>query len=1095
MKSIMNPYVGLRPYESHESPLFFGRREQSAALLDKLGKTRFLAVVGSSGCGKSSLIRAGLIPLLRAGFLVDDRDKWHEAVMKPGNRPLYHLAASVCGILSNNPALDEIQRFYETLSIEGAEAIIQRIEPLLAKTQSCMLLLVDQFEEIFRFAQAKGTLAQQDEAAFFVSILLDMAEQNRVPVYTVLTLRSDFIGDCDQFYRLPEAMNQSQYLVPRMTREQQHEAITGPAAIAGTNMSESLVQRVLNDMSNDPDQLPVMQHALMRTWNDWCHDDSDKPTIKHYEAIGTLSKALSNHANVIYDGLAHKDLAMRIFKALTDKGTDERGIRRATSLKNLYVITGAKNFSDIDSIVDTFRQAGCSFLMPSEKIPLAPDVMVDISHESLMRVWDRLEGWVKGEAKSVGEYRRLSETTNRFNAGKADFLRDPELKLFQNWYEEQKPNFAWADQYHTKQERETNQFEKSMQFLEDSIDNQDKETAEKERLAIERQDLEKKAAIALEEKQKNEALKRAAKYQRRVLSTVLWALMLAIGMAIFSGYQYYKADRARKDANEQRAAAMSSAQIAEEERQIAEQERQKADAEKEKATTAQKEAEQRLSQILKLEDTLFPLAEEQGRLYILGLPDQSSVDIKGVDQPYASGMKLSSGNYEIQLSHKDYYSKKLKVDVKAGKENQVKVSLLPLPSELRISGKPHDAVVIVNEVNKGKGKVVLDNLKPGRYQIRVEKVLFEPFITDIVLGPNEERDIKYDLPGLAKLTVVVKPSDARIRILNIRPVYTAGMILSPGKYQIEITSQGYISLEHWVTLEQGDWQIEVVLEKEPEKLGKKFQNRFGMSFVFIPPGKFMMGSPQDEKGRSSDEVQHEVILTKGFYMQTTEVTQGQWMAVMGKNPSYFQQCGKECPVEQVSWNGTQEFIQKLKSMDGNSAYRLPTEAEWEYAARAGSKTAFANGEIKELICGLDPNLDKMGWYCGNSQDKTHPVAQKQANAWGLYDMHGNVWEWCADWFGDYPKLQATDPVGSKKGSSRVLRGGSWYDFAGGCRSANRDWYVPTGRGGRFGFRLVVSQARGYSGKKSEQGAFRLIERHPTAATGGIGRSKQAEASQ
>jgi formylglycine-generating enzyme required for sulfatase activity len=228
-----------------------------------------------------------------------------------------------------------------------------------------------------------------------------------------------------------------------------------------------------------------------------------------------------------------------------------------------------------------------------------------------------------------------------------------------------------------------------------------------------------------------------------------------------------------------------------------------------------------------------------------------------------------------------------------------------------------------------------------------------------------------------------------------------------------------------------------------------------MEFVRIPPGEFMMGSPENEPGRYSDEKQHKVVLTQGFYMQTTEVTQEQWKSVMGSNPSDFKDCD-QCPVENVSWNDAQEFIRKLNQKEGKEVYRLPTEAEWEYAARAGSRTAFANGDITELECKSDPNLEKMGWYCGNSENKPHAVGQKSPNAWGLYDMHGNVWEWCQDWYGDYPDGTVSDPVGPPTGSNRVGRGGSWDNDAQVCRSADRGRSDPGNRSRNLGFRLLRS---------------------------------------
>jgi len=204
----------------------------------------------------------------------------------------------------------------------------------------------------------------------------------------------------------------------------------------------------------------------------------------------------------------------------------------------------------------------------------------------------------------------------------------------------------------------------------------------------------------------------------------------------------------------------------------------------------------------------------------------------------------------------------------------------------------------------------------------------------------------------------------------------------------------------------------------------------------------MMGSPESEPDRDADERRHQVTLTKGCYMQTTEVTQGQWRAVMGTNPSKFSNCGDNCPVESVSWDDAQGFIRKLNQKENTNKYCLPTEAQWEYAARAGTTGAYAG------------NLDSMGWHSNNSGSRTHPVAQKQSNAWGLYDMHGNVWEWVQDRKGDYPTNSATDPTGSSSGSIRVSRGGCWNFHARYCRSAIRFNYSPGLRYYYLGFRLL-----------------------------------------
>ncbi len=219
--------------------------------------------------------------------------------------------------------------------------------------------------------------------------------------------------------------------------------------------------------------------------------------------------------------------------------------------------------------------------------------------------------------------------------------------------------------------------------------------------------------------------------------------------------------------------------------------------------------------------------------------------------------------------------------------------------------------------------------------------------------------------------------------------------------------------------------------------------------VYIPPGTFQLGSPSSEWGRDDDERQHGVKLIRGFYLGVTEVTQVQWRKVMGSSPSYFKNCD-ECPVEQVSWEDCQEFIRRLNRMEGTAKYRLPTEAQWEYACRAGCQGAYCFGNNSD-------KLDQYAWYSNKYRGKTHPVAGKKPNAWGLYDMHGNVWEWCSDWYGDYPSGSVTDPDGPSTGSRRVSRGGSWVSSAGGCRSAYRSNVDLSYRSSSLGFRLSRTQ--------------------------------------
>ena len=242
--------------------------------------------------------------------------------------------------------------------------------------------------------------------------------------------------------------------------------------------------------------------------------------------------------------------------------------------------------------------------------------------------------------------------------------------------------------------------------------------------------------------------------------------------------------------------------------------------------------------------------------------------------------------------------------------------------------------------------------------------------------------------------------------------------------------------------------------------GREIKNSIGIEFVRISAGTFMMGSPTSEKDRDADETQHKVTISKDFYLGKYEVTQGQWKAVMGNNPSRFSSCGDDCPVEQVSWDDVQEFIKKLNAKDSGT-YRLPTEAEWEYAARAGTTTPFGIGDGNNLSssqANFDGNYPYGNAAKGKYLEKTVSVGSYSPNAWGLYDMHGNVWEWCADWYGAYSSSAQTDPTGASSGSIRVIRGGSWFNNGRDLRSAYRYYdYAPSVRFNIIGFRLLRMQ--------------------------------------
>jgi len=492
-----NPFPGLRPFESSETHLFFGRDGQSEELLRRLKRTRFLAVVGTSGSGKSSLVRAGLLPALQGGLMASAGSDWRIAILRPGGDPIGNLARALAcpGVLGarDEKGADMQAVMAETTLRRSSLGLVELVNRARTKVDASgqplfrdyenLLVVVDQFEELFRFKQLIEEENSKEDAAAFVKLLLEaVGQKDEKQIYVVLTMRSDFLGDCSQFFELPEAINNGQYLIPRMTRDERREAISGPVAVGQGAISEPLVNQLLNDVGDNPDQLPILQHALMRTWDHWLsHRNGGPIDIPDYLAIGGMAEALSRHADEAYAELndRQKVIAERLFKGLTEKGTDNREIRRPMEIQEICELTGA-NEAAVIAVVEVFRREGRSFLMPPPTdaltgvpVHLNRESLIDISHESLIRNWGRLKTWVDEESRSARIYRRLAETAVLHKEGGAGLWRDPDLGVALTWREQSNPNQVWAKRYHSE-------FPLAMGFLDQSVTARDAQLAAEE---------------------------------------------------------------------------------------------------------------------------------------------------------------------------------------------------------------------------------------------------------------------------------------------------------------------------------------------------------------------------------------------------------------------------------------------------------------------------------------------------------------------------------------------------------------------------------------------------------------------------------------
>ena len=474
-----NPYVGLRPFFAKDALHFFGRETQVAGLLDILREQRFLGVVGSSGSGKSSLIRAGLVPALLGGFLVGNRDHWHLVQVKPGDAPIANLASALVSELPNGTGDEDLET---RIREDHAPALLDFVARRLPADAN-LFILIDQFEELFAFrerANEPGEAGERErarrraESVAYVDLLLRLAEARELPAYLALTMRTDFLGDCDLFYGLPEALNRGRYLVPRMTRGELRDAIECPAMLRSAQIAPRLSDQLLNELGDRFDRLPLLQHALMRTWDAWRSDGGiGLVDLENYVAAGGIERALNNDADRAIQGLDEAVVA-RVFKRLVDTDPNLRRVRSPARVSELAAGAGT-DAATVEAIVRRFESDGRSFVYASADGDPA-DLRIDISHESLIRRWDRLGKWADEEQRDRDEFVELVRRARRFARGEAAPLQGPELLALADWKDRANPSAAWAARYCSA----TDDFSVAMAYVEASVRQKRKSMADAE---------------------------------------------------------------------------------------------------------------------------------------------------------------------------------------------------------------------------------------------------------------------------------------------------------------------------------------------------------------------------------------------------------------------------------------------------------------------------------------------------------------------------------------------------------------------------------------------------------------------------------------
>lgn len=539
------PYTGLRSFTEEESLYFKGREEHIQQATEQLQRNKFLMLTGASGDGKSSLVYAGIVPNARAGFLKSKYTQWAVADFRPERSPFKNLCHALAKQLDiENPSIVESElhhgfsalvdlyknsnRYIDVDAVAWQQADDKQ-KAALKRSAANLVIIVDQFEEFFTNPENYRLGAPSKDSNLVLNVLLETAKialEENLPIYIVFTMRSDFIGQCAAFRSLPEYIGFSQFFVPRLNRTQLQQVIEEPAVLSGNRITRRLTERLIHDISEGVDQLPILQHALNQIWHaadqgkaemDLIHyamvggmsvnelpDDQVKtfeqwygklsPEVKQFYREPNLQNVLDTHANKLYIA-AVAQYRTKTGKQLTDETAKEvirttficltkidqgRPVRNRMTLKEIHNIINRKDvdLETVGQLLNIFREPGNTFIRPfitddRETEKLSGDAVLDITHESLIRNWEYLEQWAQQEFEHYNTYLDFEQQLKRWvDSGKSNgfLLSIGQLTYFENWYTTVKPNAWWIARYLTTEIGEEKKLSKGKQLLADAQD-------------------------------------------------------------------------------------------------------------------------------------------------------------------------------------------------------------------------------------------------------------------------------------------------------------------------------------------------------------------------------------------------------------------------------------------------------------------------------------------------------------------------------------------------------------------------------------------------------------------------------------------------
>lgn len=522
-----NPFPGLRPFSIDESKFFFGREAETEDLILKLLKNKYVTVIGASGTGKSSLVFAGVVPAILK--IKNDSSAFRIISFRPGNNPFGNLAeALINGIDTEEKNIDNTDLCG---IIKNHDNFSDALSQITREVDDNILLNIDQFEDLFRFGSSG---LSEDDKIKFIEFLINTIKKNTQGVYIILSMRSEYMGECSHHWELARLINNSNYLVPEPGMENWRKIIEEPVKLAGASIDPELTEVLLSDIRYRNDQFPVLQHTLMRIWEHWLRsDDSEKPiSITDYNSIGTVKNAIDFYGNEIYAELNErgKEICAILFKSITRKGSDNKGLRQPCDIGTIKSIAGC-SAEELFEVIEKFRHPAGTFIGCSEEA-LSNNTVIDLQNECIIHLWVKLVEWVDDEAFSMQIYMRLSEASALYQQGKTGIYRQPDLQTAINWRDKQKPDLSWAIKYNPA-------FERAMVYLRSS------------------------EKVFLEEESSKAGKQKGALRKIGILTGFFGIIIvLALGFTIFEYIQKLKADRQTSLSEKQRTLAIRQKETA-----------------------------------------------------------------------------------------------------------------------------------------------------------------------------------------------------------------------------------------------------------------------------------------------------------------------------------------------------------------------------------------------------------------------------------------------------------------------------------------------------------------------------------------------------